>query len=63
MPLMHAKSYDLLMRRICPGRHFADDALYITIASVLHVFDIGPPRDEGGQPIRIKYEQTDGLIT
>ncbi|EIW59559.1 cytochrome P450 [Trametes versicolor FP-101664 SS1] len=50
-------------RRICPGRHFADDALYITIASVLHVFDIGPPLDGSGQPIHVKYEQTDGVIT
>nr|BED43012.1 cytochrome P450 monooxygenase [Trametes versicolor] len=50
-------------RRICPGRHFADDLLYITIATVLHVFDIGPPLDEGGQPIKVKYEQTDALVT
>lgn len=52
-----------LLPRICPGRHFADDLLYITIATVLHVFDIRPPLDEGGQPIHIKYEQTDALVT
>lgn len=51
-------------RRICPGRHFADESLYFTVASVLHVFDIGPPLDNGsGEPVVIKYEQTDGFLT
>ncbi|OSD07365.1 CyP450 monooxygenase [Trametes coccinea BRFM310] len=40
-------------RRICPGRHFALASLFINIASLLHVFDITPPLDENGQPIRV----------
>ncbi|GJE96530.1 cytochrome P450 [Phanerochaete sordida] len=32
-------------RRICPGRHFAQDMLWITIAHVLAVFEIQPVGD------------------
>ncbi|KAI0764606.1 O-methylsterigmatocystin oxidoreductase [Trametes elegans] len=35
---------------ICPGRHFAPDALFITVASLLHVFDIERPLYETGRP-------------
>ncbi|KAL1946267.1 hypothetical protein VTO73DRAFT_15394 [Trametes versicolor] len=40
-------------RRICPGRHFANDALFLAVASVLHVFDIGPPMGEDGKPLPV----------
>ncbi|KAI0659807.1 cytochrome P450 [Cubamyces menziesii] len=50
-------------RRICPGRHFAEDALFINIASVLHVFDILPAVDECGKPIPVEYTATSGLIS
>ncbi|KAI9058197.1 CyP450 monooxygenase [Trametes sanguinea] len=50
-------------RRICPGRHFAEDALFLTIASVLHVFDIGLPLDDDGRPVRVEYQQSDGLLS
>ncbi|KAI0350838.1 O-methylsterigmatocystin oxidoreductase [Trametes cingulata] len=40
-------------RRICPGRHFANDALFITVASVLHVFNIEAPLGEDGKPVRV----------
>ncbi|OSD07442.1 cytochrome P450 [Trametes coccinea BRFM310] len=49
-------------RRICPGRHFADLSLFLTIACVLHVFDIGPPLDGQGHPIKIQYESTHGFL-
>ena len=49
--------------RICPGRYFADAALFINIASVLHVFDIGPPLDEKGNPIYVKMEMSDGFLS
>ncbi|KAI0816985.1 cytochrome P450 [Trametes gibbosa] len=47
-------------RRICPGLHFVDIALYITFASILHVFRIGPPVDEDGapQPLKARYVET-----
>ncbi|KAI0767308.1 CyP450 monooxygenase [Fomes fomentarius] len=50
-------------RRICPGRHYADDALFINIASALHVFDITPPLDESGRPIKIEPRMSDGMVT
>ncbi|KAI0373870.1 cytochrome P450 [Pilatotrama ljubarskyi] len=49
-------------RRICAGRYLADDALFLTVASVLHVFNIGPPLDEHGQPIKVKHELKHGLL-
>ncbi|KAI0704090.1 cytochrome P450 [Earliella scabrosa] len=42
-------------RRICPGRHFAEASLFILCASALHAFDIRPPVDENGHPVRIIY--------
>ncbi|KAI0373871.1 cytochrome P450 [Pilatotrama ljubarskyi] len=50
-------------RRACAGRHFAEDALYLAVASVLHVFDIEPPLDEEGRPIRIELRQAHGLLS
>ncbi|KAM5539706.1 hypothetical protein V8D89_006519 [Ganoderma adspersum] len=37
-------------RRICPGRHFAETSLFLTIASVLHTFTIKPRCDASGVP-------------
>ncbi|KAI0332174.1 hypothetical protein GY45DRAFT_504859 [Cubamyces sp. BRFM 1775] len=53
----------LRVRKACPGRHFADAMLFITIATVLHVFDVHPPLDEHGCPIEIKFEQSHGLLS
>ncbi|KAI0651132.1 O-methylsterigmatocystin oxidoreductase [Trametes meyenii] len=50
-------------RRICPGRHFADDALFIYIASVLHVFDIQAALDPRGQPIPVEVKMTSGFLS
>ncbi|RPD61610.1 cytochrome P450 [Lentinus tigrinus ALCF2SS1-6] len=49
-------------RRICPGRYFAESSLFINVATVLHVFDIGLPVDEAGLPIKIVPDLTDGLL-
>ncbi|TBU50720.1 cytochrome P450 [Dichomitus squalens] len=48
--------------RICPGRHYADASLFITIASVLHTLNIHPPRDSNGQPIQTELRTTSGLV-
>jgi len=40
-------------KRICPGRHFADASLFISIASLLSVFDI--KRGRGGGDKRSDY--------
>ncbi|KAI0754760.1 cytochrome P450 [Daedaleopsis nitida] len=50
-------------RRICPGRYFAEATLFIYIASVLLTFDIKPPVDENGQPIRIDVNVSSGLVS
>ena len=49
--------------RICPGRHFAEASLFINIASVLHTFDITPPLDEHGHPVKAVPGMTDGLLS
>jgi hypothetical protein len=37
-------------RRICPGRFMAYESLWISIASILAVFDISPAKDAHGRP-------------
>ncbi|RPD61608.1 cytochrome P450 [Lentinus tigrinus ALCF2SS1-7] len=50
-------------RRICPGRYFALAGLFVNIASVLHVFYIGPPVDGGGRPVEVTPGMTDGAMS
>ena len=59
----HQSTYDASHVRICPGRYFADTGLFINIASFLHVFDIGQPLDNAGNPIRIPHSMTDGFLS
>ena len=47
--------------RICPGRAMADATLFITIASILHVFDILPALDSAGNRIRPQIDLTSAL--
>ena len=49
--------------RICPGRYFAEDALFISVACALHVFDIGPPLGDDGRPIKSEHVQSDTLAS
>ena len=46
------------IHRICPGQAFAEAQMFDIIAKVLHVFDITPPLDEAGNPIRIEPRVT-----
>ncbi|EMD37505.1 hypothetical protein CERSUDRAFT_114144 [Gelatoporia subvermispora B] len=50
-------------RRICPGRHFSDLWLFISIASILHVFEICPTQDENGNPIELAPHMVPGFIS
>ena len=45
-------------RRICPGRYFALDILWLTIANILAVFTVEPSRDGHGDFIKpdVKFE-------
>ena len=49
--------------RICPGRHFAEDSLFINVASVLHAFSIVPAVDERGEPIPVEHKVSTGLVS
>ncbi|KAI0712466.1 cytochrome P450 98A3 [Earliella scabrosa] len=50
-------------RRICPGRYFATNTMFMFIASFLSVFNISPALDEHGQPITVQPQQTTGIIS
>ncbi|KAF9449155.1 cytochrome P450 [Macrolepiota fuliginosa MF-IS2] len=45
-------------RRVCAGRHIADASLFITLSSILSAFDIKPPLDNEGRPVKLKAEVT-----
>ena len=50
-------------RRACVGKHFADAAVWLTIATVLSCFNISPSRNERGEEVIPKLELRDGFIT
>ena len=48
--------------RICPGRHFSDNSLYLTASCLLAVYDIKPPVDDQGNAIVLNPEFTTSLL-
>ncbi|KAI0341735.1 cytochrome P450 [Trametopsis cervina] len=50
-------------RRSCPGRHFALDTVFLTVASVLHAFNIEPCLDDNGEAMNTMPQATTGLIS
>ena len=50
-------------RRICPGRYAADSQLWISIACMLSVFDMGTAIDELGKPIKVTPAFSAGMIS
>ncbi|OJT12192.1 hypothetical protein TRAPUB_11262, partial [Trametes pubescens] len=49
---------------ICTGRHLADTTLFLTCASTLHAFNISPPLDANGDPMKLAAKvATGGTIT
>ncbi|RDX42203.1 cytochrome P450 [Lentinus brumalis] len=53
-------------RRICPGMHFGEASLFITVASVLHALTIKPGLDAHGGPTLPSSEDVpmkDGFLT
>ncbi|EMD39046.1 hypothetical protein CERSUDRAFT_93086 [Gelatoporia subvermispora B] len=50
-------------RRICPGRYFSDQILFINAAYVLHIFEITPAVDSGGQIIPVEPKMTSGTLS
>ena len=58
--ISHRRSIPL---SICPGRHLADNSLYLLACCLLAVYDINPPVDNQGNTIKFKAEFTSGLIS
>ncbi|KAI0334579.1 cytochrome P450 [Cubamyces sp. BRFM 1775] len=50
-------------RRICPGLDFVDKSLFVTCASILHVFHIGSPLDGDGEPVLIQPSFVETSLT
>ncbi|KAH9011824.1 cytochrome P450 [Lactarius hengduanensis] len=50
-------------RRICPGRFMARSSMWITIASVLAAFEIGPVTDGDGVPLMPREDYKAGVIS
>ncbi|KAI9450441.1 cytochrome P450 [Lactarius psammicola] len=50
-------------RRICPGRFMARSSMWITIASVLAAFEIGPVTDSDGVPLIPREDYKAGVIS
>ncbi|KAJ7920178.1 cytochrome P450 [Mycena leptocephala] len=49
-------------RRICPGRHVATSSIWITIVSVLAMFNITEEVGEDGHTVEPSYEYEGGII-
>ncbi|PIL29307.1 cytochrome P450 [Ganoderma sinense ZZ0214-1] len=50
-------------RRICPGRHFAEASLFLTVASVLHTFTIKPRCNAAGEPVLPEGKMKPGFLS
>ena len=49
-------------RRICPGRYFATDILWLSVASILATFSIEKPLDEAGNIKEPSLTYTSGIF-
>ncbi|KAI0064827.1 cytochrome P450 [Artomyces pyxidatus] len=50
-------------KRICPGRHLAENTLFIVAASLLATYSVGKVQDEHGNDISVGCGYTGGIIT
>lgn len=50
-------------RRICPGRFFADDSMWLALASILHLFNISKVMDAQGRDIEPEVHYGSGLVS
>jgi hypothetical protein len=49
-------------RRLCPGRHFSNDTLFLFTASLLSTFFIEAPKDEAGNSIHLELKVTSHFV-
>ncbi|KAF8524547.1 cytochrome P450 [Hysterangium stoloniferum] len=50
-------------RRACPGRFMAENIIFITIASLLKVFNFSPVKDPDGKELPFNFTFTSGAIS
>ncbi|KAF9235264.1 cytochrome P450 [Melanogaster broomeanus] len=50
-------------RRICAGRHFADVTLWSAMSTILALFKLSVPKDEGGNEVSFEPQWTSGIST
>ncbi|KAI0753178.1 cytochrome P450 [Daedaleopsis nitida] len=50
-------------RRVCVGKHVADATFFISMASILHVYDILPQVDKNGRPMLPKVDVVSSLVS
>ncbi|KAJ2912965.1 hypothetical protein MD484_g7455, partial [Candolleomyces efflorescens] len=50
-------------RRICPGQHFSNDALFLLAASLLATYTLTAPKDKDGKVILMEIEQRNFFIS
>jgi len=62
-PLNPAKIAFGFGRRICPGKHLAEDSIYITIATILATLNVQKAKDAHGQPITPSGQYRQGVIS
>ena len=49
-------------RRLCPGRHFGQDTVWLAIAQMLAVFEIGKVVGKDGRVVQPEGEYTPGIL-
>jgi cytochrome P450 len=50
-------------RRICAGRHFAENSLFIIVSSVLATLNIVAPLDEEGNLVQLTSDVQVGMLS
>jgi len=50
-------------RRACPGQHMAYSSVWLTVASMLAVFDIDKAKDKDGEVIEVAEDYSDGMVS
>lgn len=56
MGILLTSCADVAAPRKCPGIHFGEATLFITVATILHALEIEAPVDEKGRPKVIRSE-------
>ncbi|KII83625.1 hypothetical protein PLICRDRAFT_148005 [Plicaturopsis crispa FD-325 SS-3] len=50
-------------RRLCPGKHLAENSVFIFVASILSCLDVSPPKDAHGNELPVEVTYTTGLVS